>query len=71
MKFTTESFIGVALIMFASIIIIAMACSCLPYYSLIAAVGALLLIKGAFLVVDDLKYESRFIYKILTHLFKL
>jgi len=68
MNLTSESFIGIVLIMFAAIIIQASSCNCIPYY-LLVSLASLLIIKGILLVVDDIKFRNKYIYKILCILF--
>lgn len=71
MNLTSESFVGITLVMFASILFEGARCNCVPYVMILVSVACLLFVKGIFLIIDDIKFHSKYLCIILSILFPL
>jgi len=68
MNLTTESFLGTILIMIGVIMATGHG---IPYYMLSLVIGIILLLKGIFLILDDIVWHNRWICRILSLFFSI
>jgi len=62
MNLTTESFLGIILIMMGAIIATGYNSS---NYIIYVSIAAILILKGLFLVVDDIAWKNRYAWRVL------
>ena len=71
MNLTSESFVGIISVLFAVILFEGVRCNCVPYTMILVGIACMLFIKGVFLIIDDIKFKSKYLCVILSILFPL